>query len=182
MTLSEPLGTCPYALSMRAVDMTQPQNESPTEARADDGEPPQDEAARMIDTNKAPGATVMTARPCRRRRAVAVGRSPDTPSLLPPWAIAAAHRASSMLIALASAVFGLVAPGAVSSVHRLRRTAMAIYLAGCSLLVLGAVQVTPDGVGLAAVFLPLAVMAIVLAVGCHLRLRRQGSELVGPEA
>ena len=74
------------------------------------------------------------------------------------------------------------APGAVSSIHGLRRTAMTTYLVGCSLLVLGAVQVTPDDVGLAAVLLPVAVLAIVLAIGCHLRLRRLGSELVRPEA
>jgi hypothetical protein len=59
---------------------------------------------------------------------------------------------------------------------------MTTYLAGCSLLVLGAAQVTPDGIGLATVFLPPAVVAIVLAIGCHLRLRRLGSDLVNPEA
>ena len=32
------------------------------------------------------------------------------------------------------------------------------------------------------IFLPVAVLAIVLAIGCHLRLRRLGSELVRPEA
>ena len=118
----------------------------------------------MIRTNSDPAAPAAGERPAR-------------------WLVmSAAHLAASMLIALADTVFGAVAPGALSSVHGLRRTAMATYLAGCSMLVLGAVQVTPGGIGLAAVFLPVAVATIVLAIGCHLRLRRLGSELVGPEA
>lgn len=113
----------------------------------------------------------------RRRTATTAG-----PQELPSWATATTHRLGSMLIALATVVLGAIAPGAVSSIHGLRRTAMTTYLVGCSLLVLGAVQVTPDDVGLAAVLLPVAVLAIVLAIGCHLRLRRLGSELVRPEA
>lgn len=89
--------------------------------------------------------------------------------------------AGATLMAVASAVLSAIAPGAISSVHDLRRTAMSTYLAGCSLLVFGATQVTPAGIGLAGLLLPAAAAVMVLAIGCHLRLRRRGSELVSPE-
>lgn len=88
---------------------------------------------------------------------------------------------ATLAAAVASAVLGAIAPGSVSSVHRLRRTAMSAYLTGCSLLVFGATQVTPAGIGLAGLLLPAAIVVMAAAIGCHLRLRRLGSELVAPE-
>ena len=84
--------------------------------------------------------------------------------------------------ALTGLLLGVLAPRCLTCPDSLRRLAMTSYLLGCALLLLGAMQVTTDGLGLAVTILPVAASSLTLAIGCHARLHADGIELVPPES
>ena len=97
-------------------------------------------------------------------------------------ALAAGRLGQMLAVAVADVVLGTLAPRCLAAVHSLRRAAMSSYLAGCALMMLGAMQVTADGLGLAIMFLPAAASTLTVAIGCHAKLRGKGTELIGPGA
>ena len=72
-----------------------------------------------------------------------------------------------------------VAPSFLAPTGSLCCAARVVYLAGALLLVLGGMQVTSDGPGLAVVLVPAAVATLSLAAGCHWRLRERGRSIAG---